>query len=62
VSLQCVHGERYEDVLLDRLALTAGQHVLTIVCPDGGAVGLDLLGVEPGEPSPSSSRAPSRAS
>jgi hypothetical protein len=52
VSLQCVHGERYEDVLLDRLELAVGQHTLSLVCPDGGAVGLDLLGVEPGEPAP----------
>ena len=46
VPLRCVHGQRFEDVLLENVDLTAGPHVVTLACPDGGIVGIDLFGYE----------------
>lgn len=46
VPLRCVHGQRFEDVLLENVDLAAGQHVLVLACPDGGIVGIDLFGYE----------------
>jgi hypothetical protein len=51
-ELGCVHGERFEDFVFGGLSLTAGEHVLTITCPDGGTVGLDLVGYERSQPKP----------
>jgi hypothetical protein len=45
-SLQCVHGERFEDLVVDNVTLTKGAHTLAIACPKGGVIGVDLVGFE----------------
>ncbi len=51
-ALACVHSQRFEDALLGGVELTKGEHVLAIVCPDGGQVGIDLVGYEQMQPRP----------
>ncbi|MCA8976514.1 MAG: DUF2961 domain-containing protein [Planctomycetes bacterium] len=46
-ELGCVHGQRFEDLVFGDVDLVAGEHVLTVVCPEGGRVGIDLVGLEP---------------
>ncbi|MGE3173535.1 MAG: DUF2961 domain-containing protein [Planctomycetota bacterium] len=45
-ALSCAFGERLEDLVFERRALSAGPHELQLVCPAGGAVGVDLVTVE----------------
>ncbi len=51
-ALGCVHGQRFEDLLLESVELTAGEHELTLLCPTGGIVGIDLFGYEALPPKP----------
>ncbi|MBM4060875.1 MAG: DUF2961 domain-containing protein, partial [Planctomycetes bacterium] len=44
--LDCGHGERFEDLVLEGVELGQGEHVLAVVCPEGGVVGVDLVGYE----------------
>lgn len=46
VPFACVHGERWEDLVVDMIELTAGAHVLALSCPHGGVVGVDVAGFE----------------
>lgn len=44
--LVCEYGQRFEDLVLEDVELAAGAHVLALVCPEGGDVGVDLFGLE----------------
>lgn len=50
-SLRCRHGQRFEDLAFET-ALAPGSHALALRCPEGGVVGIDLIGCELAERPP----------